>query len=144
MVVPEIQFGSICFCHWKIKFWNVKKIRTKLSHLRLSILCVHAIFREKSTFFVACKKDKKMSSTKLFLNTKFCLFTHDTKNFGFSWNDSVSTYNIKTYASIFYQILFWYFKMFLNQNLETGSMCFRVPKHHPRQFKVLRFYGINS
>jgi hypothetical protein len=47
-------------------------------------MCARQVSRKTDIFCGLCKKDKRMSHTKPFFNTKFCIFTHDTKKVVFS------------------------------------------------------------
>jgi hypothetical protein len=63
----------------------------KISSVHLDMLCAHIKFREKTTFYGLCKKDKKMSRKHHFLTPYFMLFTHATKHVDFTWNNFVMT-----------------------------------------------------
>jgi hypothetical protein len=96
----------ICSCHRNKHFENVKKFGTEILHLRLDILVVQTMFREKLRFFVACvKKTKEMPRKQPFLTPKFVFLTHDTKNVGFPWNNFVNTecrdIRVKFFVQIF-------------------------------------------
>jgi hypothetical protein len=60
----------------KTNFKISKKLGKKYSHVYLHILCAHAQFGEKRTFFVGCaKKDKKSVAKRLILVPNFVIFT---------------------------------------------------------------------
>jgi hypothetical protein len=86
---PEIQFGT--WEHMLLlpekHFEMFKKIKQKISHLRINILRAHIKSCEKPTFFVTCvKKTNKTFPTQPFFTQTFVFFTDDTQNVGFLRN----------------------------------------------------------
>jgi hypothetical protein len=88
----NLAHGSICSCHRKNIFQNIKKLHNKNLRIRLDILCVHAKFCEKPTCFVSSVKRHKIYHAKLFLAPNFVL--HNTKIIFFTGNDLTTIENI--------------------------------------------------
>jgi hypothetical protein len=80
-------------------------------------MCARQVSWKTDTFCGLCKKDKKISRTKLFFYTKFYLsYTRHKKHRFFMEGLCEHIEYRYVRANIFVQII-WNFKMFLNQNL---------------------------
>jgi hypothetical protein len=89
-------------------FEIVKKFRTKISHLRLDILCADIKFRKKTDFFYSLCKKKKMSHKQC--NTNFCLFDTWHKKCQFSMEQLLRHIEYQDICIKFSVQFFWQFK----------------------------------
>jgi hypothetical protein len=73
-------------------------------------------FAKNDIFCSLCKKIKSISHKAIF-NTKFCLFTEDTQKRWFCMKRLYEHIEYRDVRANFFVRIFWYLKMFLNQNV---------------------------